>query len=48
MGNYEQAVKYIEKALKDYPESGIRVFPSASMLFWEMILKQKRHLKTFT
>ncbi|MCK5311960.1 MAG: tetratricopeptide repeat protein, partial [Desulfobacteraceae bacterium] len=43
MGDYEQAVKYIEKSLKDYPETyGIRALLSSSYAFLGNNIKAKK------
>ena len=42
MGDYENAVKYIEKFFKDYPEcSGLRAFLAASYAFLGIDIKAK-------
>ncbi|MCP3901714.1 MAG: tetratricopeptide repeat protein [Desulfobacteraceae bacterium] len=48
MGNYEQAVKYIEKAIKDYPEKkSIRATLASSYAFLGNDVKAKKAFKEF-
>ena len=48
MGDYEQAVKYIEKALKDYPDTyGIRSFLASSYAFLGNDIKAKKAFEKF-
>jgi len=48
MGDYEQAVKYIEKALKDYPENyGLRSYLAASYAFLGDDVKAKKAFEEY-
>ncbi|MGV7223684.1 MAG: tetratricopeptide repeat protein [Nitrospinales bacterium] len=48
MGDYEQAVRYIEKALKDYPKTyGVRGFLAASYAFLGNDVKAKKTFEEF-
>jgi TolB-like protein/class 3 adenylate cyclase len=48
MGDYEQAAKYIEKAIKDYPENyAIRGYLAASYAFLGNDVKAKKAFKKF-
>jgi len=48
MGNYQQAVKYIEKALKDYPDTyGVRSVLAASYTFLGDDVKARKAFEKF-
>ena len=48
MGDYEQAVRYIEKALKDYPKTyGVRSVLAASYAFLGNDVKAKKTFEEF-